>query len=132
MQRRRPDPSRCSRGGCGCSNDRELFAGNCGGYDGAHTDDGDFMLLVENHAGQSGPRWELSEILEWCVGLRRMQRLLGYAEDELTYAYDFVAWCVDNCSGNRGSGGGAPGQPLPHQPQPLIVRPCAERSAGHA
>eukprot|EP01045_Picozoa_sp_COSAG04_P011924 COSAG04_NODE_784_length_10316_cov_32.065088_4_plen_93_part_00 len=79
------------------------------------------MLLVENHAGQSGPRWELSEILEWCVGLRRMQRLLGYAEDELTYAYDFVAWCVDNCSGNRGSGGGAPGQPLP-PPAPAAHR----------
>ena len=48
---------------------------------------GEFLMLVENHAGQAGPRWELSEVLERLERLRRLQRKLGYAEDELTYLY---------------------------------------------
>ena len=91
---------------------------------------GEFLMLVENHAGQAGPRWELSEVLERLERLRRLERKLGYAEDELTYLYDFPAWSappahppkpiraqpelstcgagrvVDNCAGNRGESGG--------------------------
>ena len=73
------------------SNDRELLAANCGGYEGAPAA-GEFWFLAENHAGQSGPRWELTEVLDRAARLRKMQRFLGYAEDELTYLYDYVAW----------------------------------------
>ena len=68
---------------------------------------GEFLMLVENHAGQAGPRWELSEVLERLERLRRLQRKLGYGEDELTYLYDFPAWSA----------------PPAHPPKPIRARP---------
>ena len=57
-------------------NDREEFAANIGGYTGAPIL-GEFAFMLENHTGQSGPRHELEELLEWLAGRRKIQRMLG-------------------------------------------------------
>ena len=44
--------------------------------------------MMENHTGQSGPRTELLELLDWLRRLRRRQRFLGFKESDLTYLYD--------------------------------------------
>ena len=72
-------------------NDRAEFAANVGGYAGA-PDDGEFALLMENHSGEGGPRYELQELLVWLEGVRKIQRFLGFAESELTYLYDIAVW----------------------------------------
>ena len=75
------------------SNDREELAANIGGYEGAgHS--GEFAFLQENHTGQSGPRTELAEIMDWLARKRRQQRFLGYPEECCTYMYDIPAWPV--------------------------------------
>lgn len=79
-------------------NDREELAANFGGYKGA-PEGGEFGFIAENHTGQSGPRTELLELLDWLARLRRRQRFLGYAESELTYLYDIPVIVVDNCNG---------------------------------
>ena len=82
----------------GHRNDREELALNIGGYRGA-PDTGEFAAMMENHTGQSGPRTELLELLDWLRRLRRRQRFLGFKESELTYLYDIPVWVVDNCAG---------------------------------
>ena len=59
---------------------------NIGGYRGA-PDTGEFGTIIENHTGQSGPRAELLELLDWLRRLRRRQRFLGFKEGDLTYMY---------------------------------------------
>ena len=85
-------------------NQREVLAGNFGGYPGAKHE-GEFGFLTENHTAVSGPRTELWEILCWLRYVRARQQFLGYMEDELTYLYDIPVWVVDNCSGNRAENG---------------------------
>ena len=69
-----------------CRNDREELALNIGGFRGA-PDTGEFGTVMENHTGQSGPRTELLELLEWLRRLRQRQRFLGFQEANLTYMY---------------------------------------------
>ena len=80
------------------SNDREELAANFGGYSGA-PEGGEFGFICENHTGQSGPRTELLELLDWLARLRSRQRFLGYNESDLTYLYDIPVIVVDNCNG---------------------------------
>eukprot|EP01046_Picozoa_sp_COSAG06_P046637 COSAG06_NODE_6635_length_2845_cov_2.705497_3_plen_137_part_00 len=80
---------------------RESLTLNIGGYRGA-PDTGEFaaVTVMENHTGQSGPRTELLELLDWLWRLRRRrQRFLGFKESKLTYLYDIPVWEVDNVRG---------------------------------
>jgi hypothetical protein len=61
--------------------------------------DEDRSSMRTNHTGQSGPRTELLELLDWLRRLRRRQRFLGFKESDLTYLYDIPVWVVDNCAG---------------------------------
>ena len=98
-------------------NDRDEFAGNIGGFQGA-PDAGEFAFLLENHPGKSGPRHELIELLAWLEGVRKRQRFLGYAESELIYLYDIAVWV------NAG--------PLPPILRPALATTKSERLTAHS
>ena len=68
-----------------------MLALTIGGYRGA-PDLGEFGMAQENHCGQSGPRTELLEIMQWFAEVRRRQRFLGVTEECLTYLYDVPVW----------------------------------------